>query len=493
MGKILDLLHEHLFDQAPIAIAVLDRDLRVLETNARFRTAFGPWEGRCCFEIMKARRDPCETCMGRKTLVDGKLRVGEDLLRVKGGGFSSFVVRVAPLASADPGGGPYLIWMASDVNEASSLQQENELLFERVPCYVTVLDRNLAIVRANRRMRETFGAAPGKRCYEVYKRADRPCQACPALQVFKDGQEHTSTQLGFTPQGEEVYYVVTASPLSQETGPDGVRVNYVIEIATDVTELHILEREKLEAERLAAVGQTVAGLAHGLKNILMGLEGGAYVMQSGLRQNQTAKIEHGVGMLFRNVERISQLAKNLLSFSKGGLPKVVLTDPNAVAREILDLYGGMAAKAGIQLTGDLQAGLEPAPLDPDGIHTCLANMISNAIDACLVSEKKGGRVLLRTFEKGDVLGFEVIDDGCGMDYTVKQKIFTTFFTTKGTGGTGLGLLMTRKIVQEHGGKILVESHPGSGTTFSILLPRSRLPKPAAAPEEQHVAETASDR
>ena len=489
MGEIRDLLHDHLFDRAPIAIAVLDRSFCVVEANASFRTLIGPWEGRHCFDILKGRSEPCAMCMGRKTFADGKVRMGEDFLRLKGGVFSDFVVRVALLSSDDPATDPYLIWVASDVNEASSLQRENELLFERVPCYVTILDRNLGIVRANRRMRETFGAAPEQRCYEVYKRADKPCQACPALQVFKDGQEHTSTQVGVTPQGEEVHYVVTASPLSQEVGPDGVRVNYVIEIATDVTQLHILEREKLEAERLAAVGQTVAGIAHGLKNILMGLEGGAYVMQSGLRQGQTGKVEHGVVMLTRNLDKISRLAKSLLSLSKGHLPDVVLTDPNAVARDILDLYGELAKRAGIRLVGDLQPGLAPAPLDPDGIHTCLANVISNAIDACLMSEKEGCRVFLRTFEQDDVLGFEVIDDGCGMDYEVKQKIFTTFFTTKGAGGTGLGLLMTRKIVQEHGGKILVESQPGRGTKFSILLPRNRLPKSRDKPVQHDPAKT----
>ena len=476
MGEIRDLLHDHLFDRAPIAIAVLDRAFRVVEANATFRTLIGSWEGRHCFDILKGRSEPCAICMGRKTFADGMVRMGEDFLRLKGGMLSDFVVRVALLSSDDPTTEPYLIWVASDVNEASSLQRENELLFERVPCYVTILDRNLAIVRANRRMRETFGAAPERRCYDVYKRADRPCQACPALQVFKDGQEHTSTQVGVTPQGEEVHYVVTASPLSQETGPDGVRVNYVIEIATDVTQLHILEREKLEAERLAAVGQTVAGLAHGIKNILMGLEGGTYLMESGLRQNNLVKVRDGVQMLRRNMEKTSSLVRNLLDFSKGRVPRVVLTDSNTLAEEIIDLYGETARKAGIQLVSDLQPGMDPAPLDPEGIHVCLSNLVANALDACQMSEKPGRRVLLRTFEVRGTLGFEVEDDGCGMDYVAKQKVFTTFFSTKGEGGTGLGLLMTRKIVQEHGGKVLFQSEPGEGSRFSILLPRARLPR-----------------
>jgi signal transduction histidine kinase len=131
----------------------------------------------------------------------------------------------------------------------------------------------------------------------------------------------------------------------------------------------------------------------------------------------------------------------------------------------------------VELRGDLHPDLSPAPLDAEGMHTCLANLVSNAIDACQVSEKPDCRVTLRTFADSEALGFEVLDTGCGMDYEVKKKIFTTFFTTKGEGGTGLGLLLTRKIVQEHGGAILVDSEPGRGTRFAIRLPRARLPQP----------------
>jgi signal transduction histidine kinase len=479
MSTIRDLLQDHLFDQAPIAIAVLDQEFRVLEANAKFRQVFGAWEGRRCYDLLKGRKKPCEGCVLRKSLADGKARIREDWLRTGTALTSSFVVRVAPLAWRDPPSTPYAIWMASDVNEAEGLEREHELLFERAPCYITVLDRDLEVIRANRRMRETFGIARGKRCYEIYKRRNRPCRECPALQAFADGKDHTSTQIGVRASGEEVHYLVTASPLSWENGREGGRVKYVIEMATDVTQLRALEREKLEVERLAAVGQTVAGLAHGIKNILMGLEGGAYVMESGLRQNQAGKVEQGMQMLRRNLEKVSRLVRDLLSFSKGRVPHVVLIDPNAAAREILELYDDMARKAGIQLLGDLRPELALAPLDVEGIHTCLANLISNAIDACQMSEKRGCQVHLRTRERDGVLVFEVTDDGCGMDYEMKQKIFTTFFTTKGEGGTGLGLLMTRKIVQEHGGRIELESQPGRGTTFRILLPRDRLPQPPA--------------
>jgi signal transduction histidine kinase len=477
--EIRDLLQDHLFDHAPLPIAVLDQALLVVEGNARFLDLFGPWQGRHCYEILKGRDVACDRCNARATLADGVPRAGEDRLQVRVGPTPPFLVRVTPLPSPAPEAPPHILWMASDVTEASSLQRENEILFERAPCYVTVLDRDLRIVRVNRRARETFGEGQGRRCYEIFKHTDRPCRECPALRVFQDGGEHTSSQVGMSAGGKVTRYVVTASPLVREPGRTGPRVSYVIEMATDVTALHALEREKLEAERLAAVGQTVAGLAHGLKNMLMGLQGGVYVLGSGLRRGETAKAERGMQMLTRNLDKISTLVKDLLGFSKGRIPQVALTDPNAVAREVLELYADLARKAGVELRGDLHPALSPAPLDAEGMHACLANLVSNAIDACQVSEKPDCRVTLRTFADTEALGFEVLDTGCGMDYEVKKKIFTTFFTTKGEGGTGLGLLLTRKIVQEHGGTIHVDSHPGQGTRFAIRLPRARLPQPTA--------------
>jgi signal transduction histidine kinase len=248
-------------------------------------------------------------------------------------------------------------------------------------------------------------------------------------------------------------------------------------MSTDVTQMHRLEQEKIEAERLAAVGQTVAGLAHGIKNIITGLEGGMYVMRSGMKKGRQDRIDSGWTMLERNVERISVMARNLLGFSKGHTPEVVLTDPNDLVRDIMDLYTDAAAKVNVELSARCSSRPPLAPLDASEMHGCLANLVSNAIDACQMSDRDQGHVEIATYEKDGALVFEVRDDGIGMDVEVKRKIFTTFFTTKGSSGTGLGLLLIRKVVQEHGGSVHVESEEGTGSCFRIVLPRGRLPVP----------------
>jgi len=242
----------------------------------------------------------------------------------------------------------------------------------------------------------------------------------------------------------------------------------------DLREVKRLEQQRLEAERLAAVGQTVAGLAHTIKNLLMGLEGGMYMVDTGIRRGDADRLVNGWQILKRNFEKTTTLVKDFLSFAKGRLPELVLTDPNLLAREIVELYHDTAAKQGVDLLLEVCPEIREAMLDSHGLETCLTNLVSNGIDAATTPGQQGGRVVVRTREEGDDLVFEVADNGCGIDQEVKSKVFTTFFTTKGGKGTGLGLLTTRKIVQEHGGQVEMESLPGQGSTFRIRLPRAHL-------------------
>jgi len=459
-----------LLEQLPFNVAVIDRDFNVVDANGGFEHYFGEWRGKKCYEVYKKADKPCEHCNSHETFTDGKSRVLDETGIDQQGRRKHYVVHTAPLRRSPDDPVEYVLEMSSDVTETRRWQQEYQILFDRVPCYVTVIDEEFRIIRANEAFRERFGDAIGEHCYEVYKRRQRKCPHCPAAKTFKDGQEHRSSQIGTSRKGQRTHYQVTTSPLAR--GDD--KVAHVIEISNDVTDLKKLEGEMIEAERLAAVGQTVAGLAHSIKNILMGLEGGKYIVSLGLKKGNSDQVEQGWEMLERNFDKTTTLVKDFLSFAKGRLPQARWIEPNKLVEEIVDLYHEVAKNAGIDLRCDLDPKIGKAPLDPDGIHTCLTNLVSNAIDACEMSDKKARYVEIRTRRKNGCLVFEVADNGEGMDYEIKKKIFTTFFTTKGGEGTGLGLLTTRKIVHEHGGKIVVNSRRGGGARFRIELPRQRL-------------------
>jgi signal transduction histidine kinase len=338
-----------------------------------------------------------------------------------------------------------------------------------------VIDRSFRIVEANRSFKKNYGEWKELPCYTVYKgRSDR-CERCAAAETFTDGQTRVREELGKVLNGRQTYYLVHMVPLIEAGG----EIPYIIEMSTDITATKTLEQEKLEAERLAAVGQTVAGLAHGVKNLLMGLEGGIYVFKSGMERGDEKRMINGWQMLEENIERISSFVKEFLEFARGSTPAVQLVSPARLAQQVIELFKDKAALAGIELNGHLEDNIPYALMDEDAIHSCLVNLVSNALDACEISDRPSRHVVVSVREQNGSLIFEVADDGVGMDYEIKKRVFTNFFSTKGSGkGTGLGLLTTRKIVQEHGGKVSFESEEGKGSTFRLEFPRDRLPRPA---------------
>ncbi len=468
--RLADMIYEELFHQVPFNVAVIDRNYNVVEANKNFTEYFGNWKNKKCYAVYKKLKKPCKDCPSVEVFKKGKPIVADAVGVDQHGRKTHYVGHVFPLRIKEGGRVEYALEMTHTVTETDRWQQEYQILFDRVPCYITVIGEDYRIVRANEAFRNNFGEVLGQHCYKVYKRRTTKCPNCPAAKTFRDGRVHHSTQLGMGKRGQDINYAVSTTPLMR--GSDNIA--HVIEISNDITALKKLEHQVIEAERLGAVGQTVAGLAHSIKNILMGLEGGKYIVSLGLNKNDKEMISEGWEMLERNFEKTTSLVKDFLSFSKGRLPQLKMIKPGFLVKEIVDLYKDIAAQSGIELRSEIDKNVKSAPLDPDGIHTCLTNLVSNAIDACLMGKQKGTEVLIKVSEGRDKLIFEVSDNGSGIDYEIKKKIFTTFFTTKGGEGTGLGLLTTRKIVQEHGGKILVDSEKGSGARFRMEFPRKRL-------------------
>jgi PAS domain S-box-containing protein len=267
--------------------------------------------------------------------------------------------------------------------------------------------------------------------------------------------------------GHEVEISLSISQLRDSKG----RVLGTVGISKDVTEENRLRRQLIEQERLAAVGQTVAGVTHCMKNVLNGLKGGAYMVNVGIKRSDSGLLEEGWGNVQKGIERISKLSLDMLSYCRDRKPNPVPTDPLKLARETAEILSKAAEQEGIEIVchGD---AVSAADLDPDTIGRALLNLISNAVDACReksYSPEEMPLVEIRVKRDKKDLLFLVKDNGVGMNEEVRKRLFTRFFSTKEAGGTGLGLCVTHKIVEEHGGDLTLESSPGHGSTFTIVF------------------------
>jgi two-component system, NtrC family, sensor kinase len=237
----------------------------------------------------------------------------------------------------------------------------------------------------------------------------------------------------------------------------------------------------MEAERLAAVGETTAALSHSIKNILQALRGGGDVVELGLRSNNLAQVGKGWRIVERNLTKIYTLTMNLLAYSKPREPQLELVNLQALVNDCLELLAQSANSKGAMVVADVEENMPAIPLDPSGIHQVLMNLLSNALDA--VEPQEGLiRVECKYDEDNRQTVLEVIDNGIGIPPTMMNHMFELFHSTKGNRGTGLGLAVAKKIVEEHEGTISVKSVPKEGTTFTVVLPVN-----AADPSQTHGA------
>lgn len=235
-----------------------------------------------------------------------------------------------------------------------------------------------------------------------------------------------------------------------------------------------LYAERLARERLAAVGQTVANLSHSIKNIIQGLAGGAEVVDLGLRKSNLGVVANGWEIVTRNLERIRQLTLNMLAFSKQRRPELEMTNLPRLLGEIVALVQRQFDARKVALLTAVDEDVPPVPVDPSGLHQAVLNLLNNALDA--VPDEKGVVTLSCEFdERRQAARIMVADNGEGIDRENRHRVFMPFYSTKGLRGTGLGLAVTKKIIDEHGGQISVESGPAQGTSFTILLPLRHEP------------------
>ena len=167
------------------------------------------------------------------------------------------------------------------------------------------------------------------------------------------------------------------------------------------------------------------------------------------------------------------LSLDLLNYAKSIEINNTLCDPNQPPREVFDLLKTQAQNRGVQLELNLAPNLKPFYFDSEKVHLCLTNLVTNAIDACsdALSRNQPKEVHLKTVPApGWGVEYQIVDNGIGMAEDVQNKLFRIFFTTKGTQGTGIGLMITKKIIDELKGVIKAESEKGRGSVFFLRIP-----------------------
>ncbi len=239
-----------------------------------------------------------------------------------------------------------------------------------------------------------------------------------------------------------------------------------------------LYQQGMANARLAAVGETVANISHSIKNILQGMRGGAEVVELGMRREDLSLLGSGWDILSRNLDRIYELTMNMLAYSKQRKPEFQMVSLPALCREAAELIQPQCDRRNVALITELDDDMPPIPADPSGLHQALMNLLNNAID---VVEPDSGAITLRA--EYDAIGNEAVivisDNGPGIDPEILPQIYQPFYSTKGQRGTGLGLPVTKKIIDEHGGKIDVKSNAAEGTTFTIALSTESRVDPSA--------------
>ena len=237
--------------------------------------------------------------------------------------------------------------------------------------------------------------------------------------------------------------------------------------------LEKLVREKTELQdHLSSLGLMISSISHGIKGLLTGLDGGMYMLHSGIAKEDPGEIKDAWEVVRRMVERIRKMVLDILFYAKERDLKWERVNTLSLAKEVASIVGPKAKGQKIDFVRDFDPSLGEFEVDPGLIHSALINILENAVDACTKDKSRTShKIVFGVKQDKNHIVFDVFDNGLGMDRDTREKIFKLFYSSKGSKGTGLGLFISDRIVKQHGGEIEVKSTPGQGSQFSIRIPK----------------------
>ncbi len=240
--------------------------------------------------------------------------------------------------------------------------------------------------------------------------------------------------------------------------------NLEVKVEERTRELKQMQAQLIRSEKLASLGEIVAGIAHELNNPLTGILVLSSLIQK--RNDLDPALQEDLATVVHESKRCARIVKGLLDFSRVGTPQKSLADVNRIMESTLALIGTQSIFHDVVFEKRYDPGLPRAMVDANQIEQVFINILLNAAQAMTT----GGRLTLETRGVGQELRISITDTGCGIPEEHIGKIFDPFFSTKDSKGTGLGLSVSYGIVENHGGKIEVDSQVGAGTRFTIHLP-----------------------
>jgi PAS domain S-box-containing protein len=290
--------------------------------------------------------------------------------------------------------------------------------------------------------------------------------------AVEQGGHSLTVETDLTPrQGAPRHVLLTLSPLR---GPHDALAGLSL-ILKDVTEERRLREQVLQAEKLRAVGEMAAGIAHNFNNVLTTILTRAQLL--GQQLGDSAALQRGLALIAQAASDGASMVRRLQQLARGGASgEMTWLDVNALVQEVVEttqpLWQDHARREGRPVELDLALTTLPrVPGRAAELREVLINLLLNAVEAM----PQGGRLTLRTWAEEANVCVAVSDTGTGMTPEVQRRLFDPFFTTKGARGTGLGLSVSQAIIKGHQGTLTVESVPGRGTTFLITLPQKLIP------------------
>jgi two-component system sensor histidine kinase HydH len=382
---------------------------------------------------------------------------------------------VSPAFPAEPGTAPHLmmhlgfmlfyflstfaiIIMVLDRarSETATLKEFNERLVDGLGEGLQLVDGDFRIRHANRWMHGQFGPAVGRRCYELLAADGMPCPGCPLDRRHAIGDAVRIEVAGT----DSRRFSLSCSPVRQ---PDGQI--FLLELVADVTERERLQARLTEAERLAAAGELAAGVAHEIRNPLAAIVNATTLLgeEETLTREERANT---LGAVKKEARRLNRILSDFLVFARPRESKPLDTDIRVVVDHVAALIREDPGRAErVQLSVGIDPAVPSFPFDADQMTQVLWNIALNGVEAM----EGPGRLDITVARRGAAVAIAVTDTGGGIAVEERRRVFEPFYSRK-RSGTGLGLTIARRIVSTHGGRIDVESTPGQGSRFTVVLP-----------------------